>query len=77
MDKLTIETPKHKMSSSKKLTCQGTLRQVFIRVCGLKLQSVMWYFRPSFVNYCPSTLLLVHLPPPTPLPCVIVQYVQT
>ncbi len=25
-----------------------------------------WYFRPSFVNYCPSNLSLVHLPHPSP-----------
>ncbi len=41
------------MSSSKKLTCKGTLRQVFIRVYRLKVQSVMLIF--SFVNL-PSSL---------------------
>ncbi len=25
-----------------------------------------WYFRPSFMNYCPSNLSLVHLPHPLP-----------
>ncbi len=25
-----------------------------------------WYFRPSFVNYCPSTFSMVHLPHPFP-----------
>jgi hypothetical protein len=27
-----------------------------------------WYFRPSFVNYCPSNLLSGLPPPPPPLP---------
>jgi hypothetical protein len=26
----------------------------------------MLVFRPSFVNYCPPTFSLVHLPPPSP-----------
>ncbi len=46
-----------KMSSAKKLTCKGTLRQVFIRVYRLEIQTVMLYFRPSFVNCCHSNLL--------------------
>ncbi len=56
------------MSSSKKLTWKGTLRQVFIRVYRLEIQPVMvvWYFRPSFVNYCPSNLLSGSPPPPPP-----------
>jgi hypothetical protein len=32
-----------------------------------------WYFRPSFVNYCPYNLLSVHLPHPPPPP-LKVQY---
>ncbi len=27
-----------------------------------------WYFRPSFVNYCPLTFSLVYLTHPSPLP---------
>ncbi len=51
------------MSSSKKLTCSGTLQQVFIRV-RQEIQSVMLVLRPSFVNCCPSPLLyVVQLPP--------------
>ncbi len=51
------------------LTCKGTLQQVFIRVYWLEIQSVMLsYFRPSFVNCCPSNLLSSSvLPPPFPL----------
>ncbi len=30
---------------------------VFNRVYSLEILSVCWYFRPSFVNYCPSNLL--------------------
>ncbi len=33
----------------KKLTCKGILRQVYSQLC--------WYYRPSFVNCCPSNLL--------------------
>jgi hypothetical protein len=47
------------------LTCKGTLRQVFIRVYRLRYSQSCWYFRPSFVSYCPSNhLSLFHLPPP-------------
>jgi hypothetical protein len=56
------------MSSSKKMTCNGTLRHVFFRVYILEIQSC-WYFRPSFVNYCPSYLLSGSTLP-LPLPCV-------
>ncbi len=44
---------------------KGTLRQVFIRVYRLEIQSVVLVFQPSFVNCCPykllsgSTLLLI------------------
>jgi hypothetical protein len=43
------------MLSFKKLTCKGTL--VFIRFIDWKYNQPCWYFRPSFVNYCPSNLL--------------------
>jgi hypothetical protein len=49
----------------KKLTCKGTLRQVIIRVFRLEIQSVMFVFRPSFMNYRPSNPLSGStLPPP-------------
>jgi hypothetical protein len=35
-----------------------------------------WYFRPSFGNCCPSNLLSGPTFPPSPLPCVKVQYLQ-
>ncbi len=54
------------MSPSKKFTCTGTLRQVFIRVCRLEKHSVMLVFQPSFVNYCPSNLLSGSHPLPPP-----------
>ncbi len=56
------------MSSSKKLTCKGTLQPVFIRVYRLELYSLpCWYFRPSFVNCCPSNLLSGSTSPPFPV----------
>ncbi len=45
----------NKTKCLKKLTCEGTLRQVFIRV--YRHSQSCWYFRPSFMNYCPSNLL--------------------
>ncbi len=63
------------ISSKKKLTCNGTFRQVLIRVYRLEIQysQSCWYFRPSFVNFSPSNLLFGS-PPPPPLK---VQYLQT
>jgi hypothetical protein len=59
------------MSSSKKLTCNGTLRRClseFIDWIKYTLYSQScWYFRPSFVNCCPSKFLsgsCSPLPPP-------------
>jgi hypothetical protein len=64
------------MSSVKKFT----LRQVFIRIYRqdiLYIQSC-WFFRPRFVNYCPSNLLSgSSLPPYTPFPVLIsIQYTR-
>ncbi len=56
------------MLASKKLTCKGTSRQVFIRVYRLEIQSVNLVFRPSFVNCCSSNFLSGStLPPPFPV----------
>jgi hypothetical protein len=41
----------NKMSSSKKLAFRVTLRQVFIRVYRLEIESVMWVFSTVLVNY--------------------------
>ncbi len=61
MGLINYEGSKTKCRQLKKiLACKGTLRQVFIRVYILGIQSdsqTCWYFRPSFVNYCPSNLL--------------------
>ncbi len=52
----------------KKLTCKGTLRQVFIRVYRMEIYiQTCWYFRPSFVNCCPSNLLSGSTLPPFPV----------
>jgi hypothetical protein len=61
------------MSTSKKIDLPGTLRQVFIRVYRLEIQSVKLVLRPSFVTVASLTFSLVQPPPPT-LPCVKVQY---
>jgi hypothetical protein len=67
------------MSSSKAIDCKGTLRQVLIRVYSL-VQSVMLYFRPCFVNCCPSNLLSGStLPPPPTFPLLkySIQYIDS
>ncbi len=53
------------MLSSKKITCKGTLRQVFIRVYRLETVSHFGIFRPSFVNCCPH--LSGSILPPVPM----------
>ncbi len=58
------------MSSSKKSACKGTLRQVFIRFIDWKYCHSCLYFRPSFVNCCPSSLLSGSILPRSSLPCV-------
>ncbi len=59
-----------KMSSYKKLTFKGTLRQVFIRVYTVdwRYSQSCWYFRPSFVNCYTSSLLSGSTLPPPPFP---------
>jgi hypothetical protein len=42
-----------KMSSSKKLTCKGTLRQVFIRVYRMEKQTVMLVFSSQLCEPLP------------------------
>ncbi len=51
------------------MACKGNLRQVFIRIYRLEIQSVMLVFSTQlFVNCCPSPLLSGStLPPPLPL----------
>ncbi len=48
----------------KKLTCKGTLRQVFIRFYRLEIWSVMLVFLTHFVNCRPSNLLTGSTLPP-------------
>ncbi len=61
---------KAKCCHLKKLTCKGTLRQVFLRVyMDWRYSQSCWYFLPSFANCAPLTFSLVQLSP-SPLPCV-------
>jgi len=58
-----IYTPS-KMSSSKKLTCKGTLRPVFIRVYRLEIQSVTLVFSSQLCELLPFSMVqLSSLPP--------------
>jgi hypothetical protein len=60
---------KAKCRHLKKFTCQGTLRQVFVRVyIDKRYSQSCWYFRPSFLNCCPSNLLSGSSLPPPPFP---------
>ncbi len=60
---------KAKCSHLKKITCKGTLRQMFISVYRLEKHSVMLeFFQLSFVSCCHSTFSVVHLAPLTPFP---------
>ncbi len=61
---------KAKCSHLKKLTCKGTLRQVFIRLYRQEIQLVL-YFQPSFVNCCPSNLLSGSTLPQSPPPSLL------
>jgi hypothetical protein len=59
------------MSSSKKVTCKGTLRQVFIRVYRLVIHSVMLVFSTQLRELLPLlTFSLVSSTPPPTIPCV-------
>jgi hypothetical protein len=51
-------------------TCKGTLRQVFIRVYRLEMQSVMLVFSTQLCELFPPNLLWFTPPPPHPLLCV-------
>ncbi len=57
------------MSSSKKMTCKGTLRQVFLRVYRLQGDTVgqVGIFDPALWTIAPLTISLIHLPHPLPL----------
>jgi hypothetical protein len=55
----------------KKLTCKGNLRQVFIRVYRLEIQSVMLVFLTQVFALLPLSYSLVQ---PPPLPCVNTAY---
>jgi hypothetical protein len=55
------------MSSPKKLISEGTLRQIFIRVYGLKIQSVMLVFSTQRCELLPlQPSLWFNTPTPTP-----------
>jgi hypothetical protein len=60
---------KAKCRHLKKLTCKGTLRQVFIRVYRLEIQSVMLVFSTHIYELLPiSPSLWFKSPTPPPLP---------
>jgi hypothetical protein len=65
------------MCHLKKLTCKGTLRQVFVRVYRLEIQSVMLVFLTlpgEILSLQPS---LWFTPPPPPSLCQSTVYADT
>ncbi len=46
------------MLSSIKVLCKATLRQVILRVIDWGYSQSCWYFQLSFMNCCPSNLIL-------------------
>ncbi len=54
------------MSSCKKITCKGTLPQVFIRVYKLEIQSVMLVFSTQLCELLPLLPTLWFNSPPLP-----------
>jgi hypothetical protein len=65
---------KAKFRHLKKMTCKGPLRQWLSEFINWRYSQSCWYFRPGFVNCCPSNLRSGSTLPP--LPCVKVQYIQ-
>jgi hypothetical protein len=61
------------MSSSKKLSCKGTLRQVFIE----EIHLVMTAFLTQLYEMLPLILLSGSTLSLSPLLCVKIQYIQT
>jgi hypothetical protein len=59
-----------KMSSSKKSPVKGLRSGFLSEFIGWRYSQSCRYFRPSFVNCCPSNLLSGSTLPPPPLPCV-------
>ncbi len=57
---------KSKCCHIKKLTCKGSLQQMFIRA----YQSHVGIFDPALWTIAPLTYSLLHLSPPSTLPCV-------
>ncbi len=58
------------MSSSKKIDCKETLRQVFIRVYWLEMQSVVLVISNQLCKLLPLSPSLWFKSPPSPLPYV-------
>ncbi len=67
---------KTKCRHLKKLTVKVLCGRCLLEFVDWRYSQSCWYFRPSFVNYCPSNLLSGSLPPPLH-PCVKVQCIKT
>jgi hypothetical protein len=68
------ESTVHELINFKDATTKCRLYWCLIEFIDWRYSQSCWYFRPSFVNYCPLTFSLVQ---PTPLPKVNIHYVQT
>ncbi len=66
-----------KMSSSKKLICKRLCGRCLSGFIDWKYSQSCWYFRPSFVNFCPSNLFSGSNPPPIPYVNMFTVYTYT
>ncbi len=74
---INYKDTKSKWRHLKILTCKGTLRQVFVRVYRLEIQTVMLVFSTQLCVLLPLYPSLCSTLPPPPLPCVNMYTVYT
>ncbi len=73
---INFKDNKTKCRHLKKLTCRGSLRQCLLEFIVWRYGQSWRYFRPSFLNYCPSNLFCGS-PPPSPPPFLCQSTVYT
>jgi hypothetical protein len=65
---INYKDTKIKCRHLKDLPVKGLCSRCLLEFIDWRYSQSCWYFRPSFVNYCPSNLLSGSHPPPLPLP---------
>jgi hypothetical protein len=76
---ITYIDTKAKCRHLKNLPVKGLCGMCLSEFIDWRYNQSCWYFRPSFVNCCPSNLLSGLTLPPSPslFHCIIVEYIQT